>query len=89
MCIRDRPWVLAKNEADKDRLDNVLRNLSEAIRIISILIHPFMHTTAETIRKQMGLDPEDVKWNDAFAVSYTHLDVYKRQTTCREHTAAE
>lgn len=60
------PWVLAKNEADKDRLDNVLRNLSEAIRIISILIHPFMHTTAETIRKQMGLDPEDVKWNDAF-----------------------
>ncbi len=60
------PWVLGKDEDDKDRLDNVLRNLSEAIRVISILIHPFMHTTAETIREQMGLDPDDVKWNDAF-----------------------
>lgn len=61
------PWVLAKDEANKERLDNVLRNLSEAIRIISILIHPFMHTTAENIREQMGLDPHDIKWNDAFA----------------------
>ena len=60
------PWVLAKNEADKPRLDNVLHNLAEAIRIISVLIHPFMHTTSDAIRKQLGLWYADVAWEDAF-----------------------
>ena len=61
------PWVLAKDEAQKPRLDNVLHNLAESIRIISILIHPFMHTTADEIRKQLGLWYSDVAWEDAFA----------------------
>ncbi|MBQ0079526.1 MAG: methionine--tRNA ligase [Eubacterium sp.] len=59
------PWALAKDEASKPRLDNVLRNLAEAIRIVSVLIHPFMHTTAAEIRKQMGVEGE-VAWDDAF-----------------------
>ena len=61
------PWVLAKDKAQKPRLDNVLHNLAESIRIISILIHPFMHTTADEIRKQLGLWYSDVAWEDAFA----------------------
>ncbi|MCI6991897.1 MAG: methionine--tRNA ligase [Clostridiales bacterium] len=60
------PWALAKDEAMKPRLDNVLHNLAEAIRIISILIHPFMHTTSDAIRKQMGLWYADVAWEDAY-----------------------
>lgn len=60
------PWALAKDEAMKPRLDNVLHNLAEAIRIISILIHPYMHTTSDAIRKQMGLWYSDVAWDDAF-----------------------
>lgn len=59
------PWILAKNEADEDRLDTVLHNLAETIRIISILIHPFMHTTSGKIRKQMGLWFADPEWADA------------------------
>lgn len=60
------PWVLAKDEANKAELDTVMHNLAEAIRIISTLIYPFMHTTSKEIKKQMGiLDPE-VKWEDAF-----------------------
>ena len=59
------PWVLAKDEAMKPRLDNVLHNLAEAIRIISILIHPYMHTTSDAIRKQLGLWYADVAWEDA------------------------
>lgn len=59
------PWDLAKHETQKARLDNVLHNLAEAIRIISILIHPYMHTTSEAIRKQMGLWYADVTWEDA------------------------
>ena len=60
------PWVLAKDEAQKPRLDNVLHNLAEAIRIISVLIHPFMHTTSDAIRKQLGLWYADVAWEDAY-----------------------
>ena len=60
------PWILAKNEADKPRLDTVLHNLAETLRIVSILIYPFMHTTSGEIRKQLGLWYADVAWEDAF-----------------------
>lgn len=61
------PWVLAKDEEKKPRLDNVLHNLAESLRIISVLIHPFMHTTSDEIRKQLGLWYADVAWEDAFS----------------------
>lgn len=59
------PWVLAKDEAKKDNLDTCLHNLAETIRIVSILIYPFMHSTSDEIRKQMGLWYADVAWEDA------------------------
>lgn len=60
------PWVLAKDEASKPRLDTVLHNLAETLRIVSVLIYPFMHTTSGEIRKQLGLWYADVAWEDAF-----------------------
>ncbi len=60
------PWVLAKDESAGDRLDTVLHNLAEAIRIVSVLIYPFMHTTSAKIRKQLGIWYADVVWEDAF-----------------------
>jgi methionyl-tRNA synthetase len=59
------PWVLAKDEAAKERLDTVMYNLAESLRIISILIMPFMHTTAEEIRRQLGIADESALWADA------------------------
>lgn len=59
------PWVLAKDDAKKDNLDTCLHNLAESIRIVSILIYPFMHSTSDEIRKQMGLWYADVAWEDA------------------------
>lgn len=59
------PWVLAKDDAKKDDLDTCLHNLAESIRIVSILIYPFMHSTSDEIRKQMGLWYADVAWEDA------------------------
>jgi len=50
------PWVLAKDEAQKPRLAEVLYNLAESIRIISILIQPFMPDTPEKIWAQLGID---------------------------------
>ena len=60
------PWVLAKDEENKERLNTVIHNLAEAIRIVSVLIYPFMHTTSKEIRKQMGLWFADPIWSDAF-----------------------
>ena len=75
------PWVLAKTadtDADsKAKLDTVLHNLAEAIRIISILIHPFMNTTSKEIRKQLGLWYADVVWEDAFTFEMMYQDSSK------------
>ena len=60
------PWILARDEGNKEKLDTVLHNLAESLRIISVLIHPFMHTTSTEIRKQIGIWYADVAWEDAF-----------------------
>lgn len=61
----NEPWALGKDESKTDRLNTVLANLCESLRIISILIHPFMHYTAAEIRKQLGIDKDEIKWADA------------------------
>lgn len=52
------PWALAKDPAKKQELANTMYNLVESLRIISVLIAPFMPTTAERIWKQLNL-PQD------------------------------
>ena len=59
-----QPWVLAKNSEDKEKLENVLYNLAESIRIISVLIYPFITNTSKEIRRQLGIK-DQVKWEDA------------------------
>jgi methionyl-tRNA synthetase len=60
------PWVLAKDAANKGRLAGVLYNLAESIRIVSVLIQPFMPETPEKIWKQLGLNRKDaVCWDSA------------------------
>ncbi|MSU00570.1 methionine--tRNA ligase [Tissierella pigra] len=56
------PWILAKD--NKERLDTVLYNLTESLRITSILIKPFMEKTSHEIRKQLGLNDESI-WEDS------------------------
>jgi len=60
------PWALAKDESKSAELDTVLRNLAEALRIVSVLIIPFMHTTSERMREQLGLADREAVWEDAF-----------------------
>lgn len=72
------PWVLAKDEKDKPRLDNVLHNLVEAIRIVSVLIEPFMHTTSGKIRKQLGLWFAEPVWADAFTFEMMNGEQVKK-----------
>ncbi len=57
------PWILAKDPSKKERLETVLYNLAETIRIISVHISPFMPNTPAKIREQLGItDTGDVTW---------------------------
>lgn len=58
------PWALAKDEANKARLAEVMYNLCECIRMVSVLIAPFMPYTAEEIRKQIGVS-SDFTWDES------------------------
>ena len=55
------PWKLAKDETQKERLDFVLLNLYEALRLSALLVAPTMPDTAKRIWNQLGLDGEPVK----------------------------
>ncbi|MDR3592684.1 MAG: methionine--tRNA ligase [Negativicutes bacterium] len=61
------PWALAKDPAKKARLDTVLYNLAEVLRIVAILISPFMPNTTPRIWRQLGIgsDPAAVRLSDA------------------------
>jgi methionyl-tRNA synthetase len=50
-----QPWVLAKNESEQDKLANVLYQLAEVLRIISVLIGPVMPNTPAIIREQLNI----------------------------------
>ncbi len=50
------PWKLAKDENSKNRLSTVMYNLVEALYKISVMISPFMPTTAIKMTKQLGLN---------------------------------
>lgn len=55
------PWILYKN-GDLERLEKVLYNLLEAIRVCSILLQPFIPSSCEKIFKQLGVS--DVSFSD-------------------------
>ena len=41
-----KPWELAKDESQADRLDHVLYNLAEGLRFLALLLHPYMPETS-------------------------------------------
>jgi len=48
------PWILGKDVSEKERLDTVLYNLLESIRIASVLLEAFIPETSEAIQKQIN-----------------------------------
>ena len=49
------PWILAKDEAKKNRLGTVLYNLAEALRISAVLLSAFLPETADKIFAQLNI----------------------------------
>lgn len=49
------PWVLAKDEALQDRLETVIYNLLESIRVCAVFLEPFMPDTSSKILEQINI----------------------------------
>lgn len=49
------PWILAKDPSQKGRLDTVLYNLLETIRIVTVMITPAMPALPEKVWAQLGV----------------------------------
>ena len=52
------PWILAKSDDKKDRLETVIYNLLEAIRVCANLLKPFLPDTSEKIISQLNNSKE-------------------------------
>ena len=64
------PWDLAKDPAKRARLDTVMYNLAETLRLTAVALTPFLPTAPARIWHQLGIDrdirtcrwPADVQW---------------------------
>ncbi len=65
------PWVLAKEEEKKDRLETVLYNLQESIKAGARLLEPFMPETSEKILAQIG----DGRVTEKPEILFARLDI--------------
>ena len=99
------PWVLAKEETKKDRLSEVLYNLTESITIAASLLHSFLPETAEKIVAQLstvirdfdnlnqfGLYESGNKVTEQPEILFARLDIkeiMEKVTTIREAQRAE
>lgn len=78
-----QPWILCKDEAKKAELANALYNVAESIRIVSILIQPFMPNTPAKIWAQYNITEGDATaWDSTktWGVLPTELKVQKGET---------
>ena len=62
------PWVLAKNEADRNRLSEVMYNLVEGICIGANLLKPFMPETADKILMELYGTERDFELLSEFGI---------------------
>ncbi len=59
------PWILAKDENLKDRLETVLYNLLESIRVCAVLLNPFLTKTSDDILNQINSDDKSFEYIDS------------------------
>jgi methionyl-tRNA synthetase len=57
--VRNEPWALAGSSEKKDRLDTVLYNLAECLRLLTLVLTPVMPETAARMAVGLGLGHGD------------------------------
>jgi methionyl-tRNA synthetase len=55
-----KPWELAKDEADPERLDEVLYNLVEGLRVTTLMLIPYLPQTTEKLLAAMGEESREL-----------------------------
>ncbi len=78
------PWVLAKDEANKDILNNVLYNLCESIRLSATMFSSLLPETARKIFDQLGIAGQEELYNwesvDTFGLLPDGTKVHKGES---------
>lgn len=60
------PWVLAKSESQEDgqKLASVMYHLIENLRVVAVLLQPFITNTSNKMFEQLGIKDKELKeWN--------------------------
>ena len=57
--VVNEPWALAKDPKDRERLQTVLYNLTECLRLLALVLRPVMPGTAEAMATVLGYDQSD------------------------------
>ncbi|NNK14647.1 MAG: methionine--tRNA ligase [Desulfofustis sp.] len=55
--VQNEPWSLAKDDSTRPRLQTVLYNLGESLRLLALLLKPVMPRTAAKMMDGLGIDP--------------------------------
>ncbi len=72
------PWLLAKSEEGRERLKTVLYNLAENLRIIAILLKPFLTQTPQKMFAQLGVEAAQASYESlAWGGSELGAEVHK------------
>jgi methionyl-tRNA synthetase len=50
----EQPWQLSKDDAQAERLDEVLYTVAEGLRVVSVLLHPFIPESTERLLAALG-----------------------------------
>ena len=53
------PWQLAKDDSRAGELDRALASLIEGVRVIAVLLHPYLPDTVEKLQAALGTDEVD------------------------------
>lgn len=71
-----QPWNLAKEEAKKPELASVMGHLAEVLRLVSVMLQPYMTQTPAKMWTQLGIanQPELVAWDSIHAFGKIHAD---------------
>lgn len=56
-----QPWALAKDEANREALANVMFHLAETLRMVAILLKPFLTKTPDKIFAQLNIQDDSLK----------------------------
>ncbi|WP_379971437.1 methionine--tRNA ligase [Ectobacillus sp. sgz5001026] len=60
-----QPWVLAKNEQDREKLQSVMAHLAEVLRQVAVMLQPFLTACPAEMFAQLGIQTTELKTWDS------------------------